>query len=80
MRTTVNIPDEALDLGRRQAEKEGRSLGEVIGQAIVETYRERPAGAKRVRYDFPTFGTGGLRPGVDLDDSSALQELMDGRE
>jgi hypothetical protein len=29
------------------------------------------------RSDFPTFGGTSLRPGVDLDDSAELQDLME---
>ena len=32
----------------------------------------------RARAALPTFGRGGLQPGVDLDDTAALLDLMDG--
>lgn len=80
MRTTINIRDEALELCRKRSEQAGTSLGEVVSEAIIEAYRERPQERQgRIRYDLPAFGEGGLQPGADLDDSAALEDVMEGR-
>jgi hypothetical protein len=79
VRTTVNIRDEALEACRKAAEAKGVSLGEVISEAILDSLGERPGGGRRRRYDLPVSGEGGLRPGVDLDSSAALEDLMEGR-
>jgi len=78
VRTTVNIEDRALELGKKKAAETGRSLGSVISDALLQAYSGRPSSRKTTRYDFPVCGEGGLRPGVDLDNSAALQDLMDG--
>ena len=78
MRTTVNLRDEALELGKRKARELGKPLGEVLSEAILTAYRDRPTGRHRQAYDLPAAGKGGLRPGVDLDDSVALEDLMSG--
>jgi hypothetical protein len=39
----------------------------------------QPAQALRVAEPLPTYRGQGLRPGVDLTDSSALEDLMDER-
>jgi hypothetical protein len=79
MRTTVNIADEALELCRRTARQKGVSLGEAISEAILEAYRPRPAEWRRDRFELPVSGQCGLKPGVDLDSSVALEDLLEGR-
>jgi hypothetical protein len=79
MRTTINLREEALRLGKRKARETGKPLGEVVSEAILAAYGERPAPTARRRYPLPTSGRGGLQPGVDLDDSSGLADRMDGR-
>lgn len=76
MRTTVNIEDEALELGKRKAEELGTTLGQVVSEAILAAYRERPAERRPARYDLPVSGAGGVQPGVDLSNNAALEELM----
>ncbi len=79
MRTTINLPDEALKLGKRKARELGKPLGEVIGDAVLAAYGERASHKARARRELPVSGRGGLQSGVDLDDSSALADRMDGR-
>ena len=78
MRTTVNIRPRALQLCRKKAAESGLSLGDVISDAILQAHSDRSAGTKRRRYDLPAMGEEGMQPGVDLDDTSALQDFMDG--
>ena len=78
MRTTVNIQDEALELGKAEARDRGVSLGDIISEAIFSAYRDRIERA-RARPEVPAGGRGGLCPGVDLDDSTRLEDVMDGR-
>jgi hypothetical protein len=79
MRTTIDIRDEALKLGKRKARELGKPLGEVVSDALLLAYGEHPSAAVSRRYDLPVSGKRGLRPGLDLDDSSALADLMEGR-
>ncbi len=79
MRTTLNLRDEALKLGKRKARELGKPLGEVVSEAVLSAYGERAKAALPRNYKLPVSGKGGLRPGADLDDSSALADLMDGR-
>jgi hypothetical protein len=79
MRTTVNIPDEAFELCKKKARETGTSIGEVLAEAIFFTYRERPKQARARRFELPVSGRGGLCPGVDLDRTAELEDLMEGR-
>jgi len=78
MRTTVNIEDQALEACRKRAVETGKSLGEVISEAILQTLSGRPASAPKRRYKLPVSGRGGLQPGVDLDNWARIEDVMDG--
>jgi hypothetical protein len=80
VRTTLNLRAEALRLGKRKARELGKPLGEVVSEAIVATYGERPASATPRGWKLPASGRGGLRAGVDLDDSATLADVMDARD
>lgn len=80
MRTTVRLPDELLKAAKRRALETGRTLTDVIEDALRAALarEEGEAGGEPVR--LPTFGSGGTLPGVDLDDTAALLDMMEGRE
>jgi len=80
MRTTVRLDDDLLRQTRALAAQTGRTLTAVIEDALRETIaRSRSRrGRSRARVVLPTFKGSGLRPGVDLDDSAGLVEIMEG--
>lgn len=78
MRTTVDLPDDLLNEARERAAREGRSLSDVVGDAVRSSFARTAAG-ERGPVELPTFDGGGLQPGVDLDDSAALLDLMERR-
>ncbi len=77
MRTTIHLPDELLARAKRAAIDSNRTLTAVIEEALLAALSKR-RGAPGVRADLPTYGEGGLQPGVDLDDSAALLDLLEG--
>jgi len=76
MRTTIDLPPELLAEAKERAAREGRSLSDVVGDAVRSSF-SRTTTRERVPLELPTFGSGGLQPGVDLDDSAALLDLME---
>jgi hypothetical protein len=76
MRTTINLDDALLAEAKQVAARTGRSLTAVVEDALRESLHRRHHTARRV-VELPTFGEGGVRPGVDLDDSAALLDLLD---
>jgi hypothetical protein len=75
MRTTLNISDDLLAEAKVLAVRTRRSIGEVVDDALrVLLRRDDPESA--VVWTFPTSGAGGLQPGVNLDDTEALADLM----
>lgn len=79
-RTTIRLPKDLARAVKRLAAETDRTMTEVIEEALREALarRERAPEARKVR--LPTFAGGGLRPGVDLDDSAALLEVMEGSD
>ena len=81
MRTTIKLHDEILVEAKSIASRTGRTLAEVVEDAVRESFtRRREVRGRAVVPGLPVFGSGGLRPGVDLDDSAALLDLMDDRD
>jgi hypothetical protein len=77
MRTTVRLDDDLLREAKRHAAATGRTLTAVIEDALRETLGRRRQRGSRRRTKLRTVGGSGTQPGVDLDDSSALLDLMD---
>lgn len=74
MRTTIRLDDMLLRRAKAHAAASGRSLNDFIADAVRAALVRRPAAAGRV--ELPTFKGGALRPGVDLDDTASLLDLM----
>ena len=80
MRTTVNLPDPLLVQARRRAAETGRTLTSFIADAVRESLARRRGDPSQPPVRLTTFGNSGLLPGVDLDDSAALEDLMNGTD
>ena len=77
MRTTIHLPDDLLVRAKKAAADSNRTLTAVIEEALRASLSKR-RGARRERIDLPTFGVGGTQAGVDLDDSAALLDHLEG--
>jgi len=78
MRTTINLPDELIQQAKKAALEADTTLTEIIANALRESLARRSHKNPRREFKLITSGRGGLQPGVDLDDTSALLDLMDG--
>lgn len=76
MRTTIRLDDALLKKAKRQAAASGRSLTKFIEDALRETMSRRAAGHKLEAVSLIT-APGRPRPGVDLDDTAGLLDLME---
>ena len=77
MRTTVRLDEQLLAEAKMHAAESGSTLTAVVEDALRELLarrRQRP-GRRAIR--LKTGGSGGVLPGVDLDDSAGLADLMD---
>jgi hypothetical protein len=74
-RTTVRLPEDLVRRAKRKAAAEGRSLTALIEDGLRRVLGERSPAAPMKRVLPPvSSATGGLMPGITLDESSALQE------
>ena len=80
MRTTVTLDDQLLREAKSLAARTGVTLNSVIENALREALARRNAGTRREKVTLRTFRGHGLQPGVDLNDSAALLDLMNGIE
>lgn len=80
MRTTIRMDDALLAAAKRHALETGRSLTRLIQDAVIGLL-ERERGERSPRpVSLPVFGGDGLRPGIDIDDSSTLLDAMEGTD
>ena len=80
MRTTVRLDDELLHEVKCLAAEERTTLTALLERALRELLAQRRQGGPQPRVPLPTYEGRGLLPGVDLDDTAALLDLMDRRD
>ena len=76
MRTTIRINDDLLKQAKKKAADEGRTLTSLVedGLALILS---KPKISRQKRVDLPVSkATGGILPGIDLNRSSDLEEVM----
>ncbi len=77
-RTTVRLPGELLRRAKRKAATEGRTLTALIEEGLRLILSETRANPPMPHNEPPvSTARGGLRPGVNLNDLSRLQEEED---
>ena len=78
MRTTVRLDEGLLREAKTAAARQGETVTALIERGlrlVLAASQRRPT---RPRIVLPVSrATGGVRPGVDLDDSSAVLDLLD---
>jgi hypothetical protein len=78
MRTTIRMDDALFAEVKEEAVRTGRTFTQVIEDAVRESLGRRRAGmSDRPAVRLPTFVGSGLLPGVDLDSTASLLDVMD---
>jgi hypothetical protein len=77
MRTTIVLPDDLAESAKRLALDRGTTFTAVVADALRAALASRSPEHEQSSDPLPTYGDSGLRPGVDLDDSAALRDLLD---
>ncbi len=77
MRTTIRLDDQLLTEVKQFAAQTGRTLTAVIEDALREVLARRHAPDAPNPVRLTTVKGNGVQAGVDLDDTSALLDLMD---
>jgi hypothetical protein len=77
-RTTIRLPEDLLQRAKRKAAAEGRTLTSLIadGLRLILAAGPRTAKPKRIMPRV-SKAAGGPMPGLDLNDSAAVQERDD---
>jgi hypothetical protein len=71
------MDDDLLAATKQLAAQTGRTLTAVIEDALREALMRQRQKKRPKPIRLPTMAGNGLQPGVDLDDSAALLELME---
>jgi hypothetical protein len=80
MRTTVRIPEGLLNQVKQEAEQRGETVTALIEQGLRLVLVQSPARQPREPVKLPVSeAVGGVLPGVDLNDSATLEDIMEGR-
>lgn len=77
MRTTLHIDDQLMRAAKKAAAESGRTLTSVIEDALRRALTNGDRPAKPCPSKLPVFNMGGTLPGVDLDNTAALIDLME---
>jgi Bacterial antitoxin of type II TA system, VapB len=77
MRTTIRIDEQLLKRAKQLAARSGKTLTSVIEDALREALARQQHSDPRKPVHLVTFKGKGLLPGVDLDDSATLLDLME---
>jgi hypothetical protein len=77
MRTTVTIDDQLYRELKSRAGASGRTVGDLIEDAVRDSFRATERSGERPIRPLPVSGSGGPLPGVDLTDNASLRELLD---
>jgi hypothetical protein len=80
MRTTVRLDEGLLEQARREAARRGVTLTALIEQGLRMALRRPRSSPRAERVRLPVSrATGGVLPGIDLNDSADLLDRMGDR-
>ena len=78
MRTTLSIDDHLLKQAKQRAASQHRSLAKFVEEALRQVLAREPAQRKpRSPVELPVSGEGGMLPGVDMDSTADLLQVME---
>jgi len=78
-RTTIRMRRRLMREAKKAAIDSGQTFTEFVEESVQESL------ARRARSELPpfkmlTFGSGGVRPGIDINNSAQLWDILDGVE
>jgi hypothetical protein len=77
-RVTVRLPEDLVAKARRKALADERTLTALIEEGLRRVIAEPALDRPMRRIPLPvSSATGGLAPGIDIEDSASLQEMDD---
>jgi hypothetical protein len=80
MRTTVRLKEGLLEQAKREAARQGKTLTALIEEGLRLALAQSRRRGHRARVKLPVCRAGGgVMPGVDLNNSAAVLDVMEGR-
>ena len=77
MQTTIHLDETLLDQATKLAQAKGYDLSHFIEETLRDKIASKPPVARQPFFRLTTVGGQGVRPGVDLNHSTALLSLME---
>lgn len=77
MRTTINLPDELIAQIKKLAAASNSTVTALIEDALREALARRRRTGRHKQVILKTYGKRGLLPGVDIDDTASMLDLME---
>jgi len=75
VRTTLNIDDQILAIAKHRAIEQGVPLTRIVENALREAFFKTEENNKEIH--LLTVKGPGVKPGIDLDHTSSLLDIMD---
>lgn len=79
----INLDSNVSGVLEREARLSGKSPESIVSNLIkanLQAQATKSALSEKKRITLPTFSSGGLRPGVDLNNREQMWELADSKE
>ena len=77
MRTTIRLDDQLLEMTKQYALTHGKTFTAIVEDALREKIMSSPAVIKQSSIKLITVSGKGVNPGIDLDDSASLLDIME---
>jgi hypothetical protein len=77
MRTTINLPDDLMTQIKKLALASNSTVTALIEETLREGLARRRRSRRSERTTLPIYGKQGPLPGVDLDDTASLLDVME---
>jgi len=77
MQTTIQLDEALLDQATKLAQAKGCDLSHLIEETLRDKIAPKPPVVRQPFFRLTTVGGQGVRPGVDLDNSTSLLALME---
>jgi hypothetical protein len=77
MQTTIQLDETLLDQATKLAREKGCDLSHLIEETLRDKIAPKPLVVRQPFLRLTTVGGQGVRPGVDLNNSTALLALME---
>lgn len=77
MRTTINLPDDLMIQIKKLATATHSTVTALIEETLREGLARRRHRRRAMRATLPTYGKQGPLPGVDIDDTASMLDVME---